>query len=233
MERMKILNKPADNEVEKTGTAYDVSRRRFFQLAGGIAGAGLLLSACHKRSGPTDVYIGSGDTALLNYLYILEQVEAAFYTQAVTTNYYGITASELQLLTDVRDQEIGHREFLQTLLGANAIPAINIAFKGVTFADRTSFLTNATQLEDLVISGINGAASLFSDTDYVVSLSKMVTVEARHSAYFRDLNNYNSFADSTVISSNGLDQSNAPSSVLGIAESNYILTRFDSSKLPN
>jgi len=228
-----MLNKPAYNKVEETGKAYDVSRRRFFQLAGGVAGAGILLSACHKRSGPTDVYIGSGDIALLNYLYILEQVEAAFYTQAVTTNYYGITKSELELLTDVRDQEIAHREFLRTLLGANAIPAINTAFKGVTFAERTSFLTNATQLEDLVISGINGAAPLFSDTDYVVSLGKMVTVEARHSAYFRDLNSYNSFADSTIIGSTGLDQNNTPSSVLGIAESNYIVTRFDASKLPN
>ena len=229
---MKIQNKPANMAAVEMDKSHDVSRRRFFQLAGGIAGAGVLLSACN-RSGPTDVYIGSGDTALLNYLYILEQVEAAFYTQAVTTNYYGITASELQLLTDVRDQEIAHREFLKTLLGTSAIPAINIAFKGVTFADRTSFLTNAAQLEDLVVSGMNGAAPLFTDTDYVTSVSKMVTVEARHSAYFRDVYSYNSFADSTVINSNGLDQNNTPSYVLGMAENNYILTRFDSRLLPN
>ena len=74
---MEILNKPAGEQVEKEEGGYNVSRRRFFQLAGGVAGAGILLSACHKRTGPTDIYIGSGDTALLNYLYILQQVEAA------------------------------------------------------------------------------------------------------------------------------------------------------------
>src|SRR4051812_2031441 len=118
---MKIWNTPAEEQVEEMKGGYDVSRRRFFQLAGGIAGAGILFSACKKTSGPTDVYIGSGDTALLNYLYILQQVEAAFYTQAVLTNYYGITESELQLLTDVRDQEIAHREFFKALLGTDAV----------------------------------------------------------------------------------------------------------------
>jgi hypothetical protein len=230
---MEILNKPAGEQVEKGEDGYNVSRRRFFQLAGGVAGAGILLSACHKRTGPTDIYIGSGDTALLNYLYILQQVEAAFYTQAVATNYYGITASELQLLTDVRDQEIAHREFIKTLLGIDAIISINIVFPNVTFADRTSVLTNATQLEDLVISGFIGAAPLFSTTWYATYIGKMVTVESRQSAYFRDLNSFNSFADATIIGSNGLGSSNSPSSVLGTAEKNYILTRFDSSKLPN
>jgi len=227
---MKIFETPNEEQVN---SGYDVSRRRFFQLAGGIAGAGILLSACHPRSGPTDTYIGSGDTALLNYLYILQQVEAAFYTQAVATNYYGITASELQLLTDIRDQEIAHREFFKALLGADAVPAINTAFHGVTFADRTSFLSNAAQLEDLVVSGFNGASFHFSNSDYARQFSKIVTVEARHSAYARDLLTYNSFADGTVVSGSGLDQSNAPANVLAIAEKNYILTRFDSSKLPN
>ena len=230
---MKILNTPAGGQANEMEGGYDVSRRRFFQLAGGIAGAGILFSACHKTTGPTDIYIGSGDTALLNYLYILQQVEAAFYTQAVVTNYYGITASELQLLTDVRDQEIAHREFLKSVLGTDAIISINTAFPGVTFADRTSVLTNAAQLEDLVISGFLGAAPLFSTTWYALYLGKMVTAEARQSAYFRDVLNYNTFADATVVGSNGLGNANSPSAVLGIAETNYILTRFDSRKLPN
>lgn len=229
---MKIGNTPADEQVEEMGKGYDVSRRRFFQLAGGIAGAGVLLSACH-RTGPTDVYIGSGDTALLNYIYILQQVEAAFYIQAVTTNYYSMSRDELILFTDMRDQEVAHREYLKFLLGTNAIAPINIAFSSVTFADRASVLTSGAQLEDLVVSGLIGAVPLFSNLEYIRTFAKMVSVEARHSAYLRDVHQYNTFADTTVVGANGIGSSASPSSILETVRSKYILTRFDTSKLPN
>src|ERR1700741_2488407 len=130
---MKINNDPLIKTVGMD-KGYDLSRRRFFQLAGGLAGVGLLLSSCHTRTGPSDTYIGSGDVALLNYLYILEQLEAAYYTQAYATPYYGMTTSELQLLLDLRDQEIAHREFFKKLLGTNAIGSISPNFSMVTFA---------------------------------------------------------------------------------------------------
>lgn len=231
MESMNIENAPENQQMEEMDKVYDVSRRRFFQLAGGIAGAGLLLSSCHRRSGPTDVYIGEGDIALLNFLYILEQVEAAFFIQAVSTPYYSHTMSELQLLTDVRDQEIAHREFLKSLLAKAAIPAIITKFGPVTFADRESVLNHAYLLKDLVISGYNSAAALFTNTEYALAIGKMVTVEARHSAYFRNLFDHNSFAEASL-DSNGLESAVSPIVVLNSA-STYIETRFDTSKLPH
>jgi hypothetical protein len=220
----------ADKQVEEMDKVYDVSRRRFFQLAGGIAGAGLLLSACHKTTPPTDIYLGADDVALLNYLYVLQQVEATFYIQACNTPYYSLTQSELQLQVDVRDQEIAHREFLKSLLGNNAVPNIVTNFSMVTFADRGSFLTNAYTLEDLVITGMNGCVHLFKNTNYALEVSKMVTVEARHSAYFRDILKYNTFSD-TVIDSHGLDGAASPAVVFEKAKA-YVQTRFDSSRLP-
>jgi Ferritin-like domain len=228
---MKITKAPGEKQVGEMDEVYDVSRRRFFQLAGGIAGAGVLLSACHPRTGPTDIYIGSGDTALLNFLYILEQLEAAFYTQAVATPYYGLTNLESLCLTDVRDQEIAHRNFLKALLGKNAITNILPNFTNITFADRTNFLTNAAIIEDIVVSGFTGAAGLFVDQSYPNTFSKIITVEARHSAYFRDILTHNSFSDG-VISTTGLDQAITPSTVLAAAQQ-FIQTRFDSTKLPN
>ena len=220
---------PEDQQVIEPG--YDVSRRRFFQLAGGMAGAGLFLAAC-KGSKPTDTYIGSEDFALLNFIYILQQLEADFYTQAVATPNLALTADELLLLTDVRDQEIAHKEFLQTLLAKSAVGAISPNFSSVTFIDRTSVLTFAAMLEDLVLSGIIAATTYFENQAYAVEFAKMATVEARHSAYFRDILNYNSFADSTVIDSNGLNMAAvSPRTVLATAE-NYIFTHYDSSKLP-
>src|SRR6202008_2083074 len=113
-------------------------------------------------------------TALLNFLYILQQIEAAFYTQAVATPYYGMSHLEAIALSDVRDQEIAHEQFLKTVLGKDAITTISPNFSSVTFADRTSVLTSAYTIEDIVISGLNGAAGLFTNTSLALTLSKMV-----------------------------------------------------------
>lgn len=229
---MSINKAPGNNLLEEADKTYDVSRRRFFQLAGGITGAGLLLAACKQRTKGSDVYLGEGDTALLNYLYVLQQLEATFYTQAVATPYYGLTVSESPLLTDMRDQEVAHREFFKTLLGSSAIPNIVTNFSMVTFADKGSVLSYGALLEDLVISGFNGVVHLFTNTDYALAVSRMVTVEARHSAYFRDVLTFGSFGDSTVIDVNGLDNAASPAIVFAKAKT-FIQTTFDSSKLPN
>ncbi len=218
--------------MEELEKIPDPSRRRFFQLAGGMAGAGLLFSACHPVTKPTDIYLGSGDIALLNFLYVLEQMEADFYTKAVTGLYLGISSNEHLALVDVRDQEIGHREYIKSLLGTtNASAPVITNFSNVNFADRTSVLTNASVLEDLVIAGFNGAAGLFTNTSYPLSFLKLVSVEGRHSAYFRDALSHNNFADTTVVDINGLNQSMTPSVVLASAQQ-FLTSRFDSSNLP-
>ena len=229
---MEIKNSPAIQQVEEMDKVYDVSRRRFFQLAGGFAGAGLLLAACGKSSPSVRTYLGQGDIALLNFYYVIQQLEAAFYTQAVATPYYGLDVYESQLLTDVRDQEIAHREYLKGLLSTNAISNITVNFSAVTFADRSSVLKYAAIIEDLAVSAFNGSAHVYLNTDYVYALSKIVSVEARHSAYFRDLSSYNSFADSTAVNNYGLDLADTPANVL-LNAGQFIQTKFDSSKLPN
>ncbi len=227
---MKILNTPGNEQVEEMDKGYDVSRRRFFQLAGGIAGAGLLLSAC-RRTPPSTTFVGSGDVGLLNFLYIIEQVQAGFYTQAVLTPYYGLNVSESSCLTDTRDQAIAHREYMKKLVGVNAIGTIVLDLSPVTFADRTSTLQNAIILADYAVAGYNGAAQFFSATDFTLAASKIATVQARRSAYMRDLLSYNSFADSTAVDSNGLDLAVSPQTIM-LEIQTYIQTKFDISKLP-
>ncbi len=227
---MEINNAPAAEQAKEMDKGYDVSRRRFFQLAGGIAGAGLLLSACHKRTPTGDVYIGSGDTALLNYLYIIQQIEAAFYTQAFATPYYGQTTSDYELLKDLRDQEIAHREFFKTQLGADAVKDIKTDFSAVTFADRTSVLTHAAIIEDMAVAGMNGAVRFFARKDYVITISKMASVEARHGAYWHDLLANNTFSGD-AIDADGLDKAINPPTIFAALKA-YTQTHLDSTKLP-
>lgn len=228
---MDINNAPGTLQVEEMDGGSDVSRRRFFQLAGGIAGAGLILQAC-RRTPPSDVYVGAGDIGLLNYLYIIKQVTAAFWAQAVVTPYYNITKSESDLQPDLRDQEIAHREFLKSLLGKSNLGTITMDLSPVTFADRSNFLSNAITLEDLTVAAYHGTIQLFKDTSYIPFIAKMASADARHAAYVHDLFSHNSFGDSSVIDPvTGLSAIISPRAGM-TAIQRYIQTRFDSSKLP-
>jgi len=214
---------------------FNPSRRKFFQLAGGLAGAGILFAACsdNQVSSPVPddaVNLGSGDIGILNYAYALEQLEAAFYTKVIQSQYSGITATEVALLTDIRDHEIAHREFFKAALGPSAIKALEVNFAAIDFGSRSSVLTAAQTFEDLGVSAYNGAGQLITNPDYLLLAGKIVSVEARHAAYIRDLLNYNSF--SATADGNGLDQSNPPSVVL-TAASPYLKTKLNGNNLPH
>ena len=168
------------------------------------------------------VNLGSGDVGVLNYAYALEQLEAAFYTKVVSSPYSGMTSAETNYLTDIRDHEIAHREFFKSVLGTNAIAALEVDFSSINFTNRDSVLATSKAFEDGV-SAYNGAGTL-TDANNLLAAGKIVSVEARHAALIRDLIAYNSFADSTAVDSNGLDLARTPSQVLSIAGP-YIKTR--------
>ena len=225
-------NAPENIQVEEMDKVYDVSRRRFFQFAGGLAGAGLLLSAAScRRTRDSDIYVGEGDTGLLNYLYIIKQVTAAFWTQAVATPYYNITKSESDLQPDLRDQEIAHREFLRSILAANGLGTVVTDLSPVTFADKTNFLNNAILLEDLTVAAYHGTLKLFASAEYIPVIAKMASVDARHASYVRHLLAHNTFGDGTAIDVNGLSMAVSPTTGMNTI-GKYLQTKFDSSKLP-
>ncbi len=225
---------PAEND---TGRRFN--RRGFLGLTGGLVAAGLLLDSCRDKGAdpvPTNpgdgtVDLGSGDVGILNYAYALEQLEAAFYTQVAATPYNGITANETALLTDIRDHEVAHREFFKNALGSGAIGNLEVNFSSIDFSSRESVLNTAKAFEDLGVSAYNGAGKLIVKPEYLVLAGKIVSVEARHAAYIRDLISPGSFADSSVIDANGLDKSRDPKEVLTIA-ANYLKTKVSGNNLP-
>ncbi|MEP6746339.1 MAG: ferritin-like domain-containing protein [Bacteroidota bacterium] len=217
-----------------------LSRRKFLGYAGAGAALTAFLVSCTKqnsdagaRGADGSVSLGSGDAGILNYAYALEQLEAAFYVKVLTTPYGNISALETAMLSDIRDHEIAHREFFKnalTALGA-AIPVLEFDFTSIDFTSRTSVLGTSKAFEDLGVSAYNGAGHLIKSADYLVLAGKIVSVEARHASYIRDLISMNSFADDSIIDANGLDVSNPPSVVLPIAQK-YIKTILDGSSLP-
>lgn len=214
-----------------------LSRRKFLGFAGAATGIAAIAVSCTKeqttssKSTLDGVDLGSGDPGILNYAYALEQLEAAFYTKVVSSQFSGITASETALITDVRDHELAHREFFKNALGSAAIGALEVDFSSIDFGSRDSVLATAQAFEDLGVSAYNGAGSLLVTADYLVLAGKIVSVEARHAAYFRELVKPGSFADDTVVDMNGLDWAKKPTDVLAIA-GKYIKTKINASNLP-
>jgi hypothetical protein len=124
-----LIMKEELKETSATHTERDLSRRRFLGYAS-IAGAGLLVASCSKDddddpavANTGDVDLGSGDTGLLNYIYSLAQLHAAFYTKMCTPMLITqITAEELKSFPEIRDHKIAHRELLRNILKGKAIP---------------------------------------------------------------------------------------------------------------
>lgn len=160
--------------------------------------------------------LGSGDVGVLNYAYALEQLEAAYYTMVLDNPYEGMSADETTLLTDIRDHEVAHRDFLEEALGDDAIPALEVDFSAVDFTSRQAVLETARTFEDLGVGAYNGAGKLIENGDYLLAAGKIVSVEARHAAAIRDLLDMNSvaFAGPDVVDENGLDVAYAPADVL-------------------
>ncbi|MDF3076612.1 MAG: Tat (twin-arginine translocation) pathway signal sequence containing protein [Sphingobacteriaceae bacterium] len=224
-----------DEKEQPTGDflSANVHRRSFLKYAGaGAAGIALIAAGCKKDRSVRGVYLGDGDTAILNYAYALEQLEAAFYTQVVASPYSGISAMESSYFADIRDHEIAHREFFKAALGSSAITSLEVDFSSINFSSRDSVLATAKAFEDLGVSAYNGAGWLIKNVDYLAIAGKIVSVEARHAALIRDLISPGSFAGSDVVNqSTGLDISRSPTQVLAIAGT-YIKTPINTDGLP-
>ncbi|HEX8350178.1 MAG TPA: ferritin-like domain-containing protein [Hymenobacter sp.] len=194
-----------------------IKRRSFFMYAGATAGAtALLLSGCDDDdNNNTDLQlidVGSGDTGVLNYAYALEQLEAAFYAQVLTSPYYTGLATvtgtpavvaaanaERQIFLDLALHEKIHVDFFKTALGDKAIPALTPDFSAINFAERASVLNYAKAFEDLGVSAYNGAGRFIESPATLTLAGKIVSVEARHAALIRDLIAPNTFVGDDVV----------------------------------
>ncbi len=237
------------NDEETPETNKSSSRRSFIKLSSAAVLTAFAFGAINAeslkakdaflglpiepvRQGSVD--LGKGDTGILNYAYALEQLEAAFYSQVISTPYSGMNSSERQILSEIRDHEIAHRELFKTALGKKAIPALQVNFTTINFGSRDSVLGTAKTFEDLGVSAYNGAGQLLKDVNFLLLAGKIVSVEARHAATIRDLISpmSASFAgDDVVDPKTGLDPARTPLEVL-TAAAPFIRTPVTAKKLP-
>lgn len=225
-----------NNELETKGKLQEESlfngalgRRSFLQYAGAsAAGIALVAAGCKKDRGVENVMTGAtldfkDDTGVLNYAYALEQLEAAFYVKVASAPPSSFTTAQKAYFQDIQFHEIAHRELFKNALSTSAIGSLEVDFSAIDFTNASSVLNAAIAFEDLGVAAYNGAGVRLKSTDFLVLAGKIVSVEARHAAYVRDLVTNGSFAnlnELTALGANnasGLDGALAPDKVLAIA----------------
>ena len=221
------------------------SRREFLRLLG-IGGSVVLLPGVFAACGSDDpVGPGNGgtatlnlgnDTGILNYAYALEQLEAGFYSAVVASSTFGSLSAEIQeVMVDLRNHEVIHRDFFARVLGSNAIGSLslNTSTVATATANRDSILRTAEQFEDLGVAAYNGAGKYLTDAANLLVAGKIVSVEARHAAAIRDIrqslgaSGVARFAGDDVVNSMGLDVKLEPAAVLSrVAATNFVTTQI-------
>ncbi|OWP62657.1 Tat (twin-arginine translocation) pathway signal sequence containing protein [Hymenobacter amundsenii] len=243
---MSNITQNASDEAEFAKPLYTpIKRRSFFMYAGATAGAtALLLSGCDDDDNTNvtpasgTVSLGSGDVGVLNYAYALEQLEAAFYAQVKATPAADFSATEKDYFNQVAAHEAIHRDFFKAAINRDApgkiIPTLGAAdlnFGSIDFTKRASVLATAKTFEDLGVAAYNGAGKYLKNPAYLVIAGQIVSVEARHAAYVRDLISNGSFADDSIIDPvTGLDKAMEPVAVIAAAQP-FIKVKLDASQV--
>ncbi len=232
---MSYLSNLTPQPGEVRGLGQGASRRSVLKWSGATL-VGALAYTSFPGLGTLRAFaadLGGGDVGILNYAYALEQLEAAFYSKVMESPYGGMADAEAEILKEIRDHEIAHREFFKEALGSNAIAGLEVDFSMIDFTSRTAVLETARTFEDLGVSAYNGAGALLEKVDYLAAAGRIVSVEARHAATIRDLLNPFSvaFAGPDVVDDNGLDVVRKPSEVLPLAAP-FIATEVSADQLP-
>jgi hypothetical protein len=156
------------------------------------------------------------DVGIFRLVHLQEQLESAFYIAVLRSNTYDrMSAAERELLLDLRNVEITHREFVRTALGANALPdirgSINRDRLEEILSSRESILQTAKMLEHTGLAGLNGTAKYIQDVRNLLVAGKLASVEARHAAALREAlppagqDADVAFAGDDIIDANGRD----------------------------
>lgn len=233
--KMKIFTNHSGEQTENDKNDFfpdALHRRSFFKFLGvGAASLAWATSGCKIREKESRYKLGKGDFAVLNLAYALEQMEAAYYTR-VTQNFYpGATELEKDLITDIRNNEIAHREWFRKVLALKKLPKLEFDFSSVNFNSRDSVLHTAKEMEDTGVSAYNGAGQLLKVGLFLKEAGNIVSVEARHVATIRNLISYGDYAGDDVIDTNGLDKARLPGEVVALT-SKFFKTPLDASKFP-
>jgi hypothetical protein len=165
-----------------------LTRKRFLLAAGGSAAAaaagggaiGLAGGIADARTPPS----AAQDREILTFLLSLQRIERAFYAGALSADR--LRGEPAEFAAAAGGDEDQHVAALERALGIPAA-AVPVRFSiGDAFRSPTAFAAKATVLEDAVVAACNGQVTNLTP-ERLAQVCSMVSVEARHAAWIRDI----------------------------------------------
>jgi hypothetical protein len=183
-----VTSIPID-ELDRDGALWEAedevagdSRADFLKKAmaagGGLAGGGALL-ALLATEGRAQT---ATDVSILNFALTLEELEAAFYREAVAGG--ALTGRTLRFARVTGAHEDAHVAFLRQALGSAAIARPQFNFMGTT-TNSQQFIATAVTLEETGVAAYKGQAPLIETPAVLGAALTIHSVEARHAAWVR------------------------------------------------
>jgi len=155
--------------------------RKAVAAGGGLVGGGALLGLIATRSQAQSPPSAS-DVDILNFALILEELEAAFYREALASGV--LSGRRREFAQVVGAHENAHVVFLRQALGSAAVPAPQFNFRGTT-QNVQLFTATAVTLEETGVAAYKGQAPLVDSPTVLRAALTIHSVEARHAAWVR------------------------------------------------
>jgi len=197
MDFFKILSdiEKVDAEVYER---FDTRRAVFKNLSGmgkAVTAATMpaVLGTMFRKAYGQTTSLSSDIVNTLNLALSLEYLERYFYQAGIDRNLF--TGTDLNAITIIRDDEVGHINALRAVLGSQAIADPTAAAFDYTaggkltpFANAALFLGNAQAFVDTGVRAYKGGAvSLMGNKAILTAALNIHSVEARHSSHIRTM----------------------------------------------
>lgn len=157
--------------------------KRIAVSLGGLSAAGAAAAGLASAGGSSGSSLSSRDREVLEFALRLEQLQTAFYGQALRSGK--LNGATRQFAETVGREEREHLEYLEHALGHAASPAPTFHFGDAT-VDNAKFIAAAVKIEDTGLAAYNGQAGNISRS-LLGSVARVISVEARHAAWARSL----------------------------------------------
>ena len=157
--------------------------KRIAVSLGGLSAAGAAAAGLASASRSSNSSLSSRDKEVLEFALKFEQLQTAFYTQALDDGK--LTGQTRQFAEVVGAEERAHLDYLARALGHAATKAPSFTFGDAT-TNNAKFIAAAVTIEDTGLAAYNGQAENMSRAT-LQSVARVISVEARHAAWARSL----------------------------------------------
>jgi rubrerythrin len=168
-------------------TATEVPRaaiiKRIAVALGGLSAAGAAAAGLASASGSSGSSLSSRDREVLEFALKFEQLQAAFYGQALKAGK--LTGQIKQFAEVVGGEERAHLHYLEQQLGGAGGSPPTFTFGDAT-TNNAKFIAAAVTIEDTGLAAYNGQAGNMSSAT-LRSVARVISFEARHAAWARSL----------------------------------------------